>query len=134
MPVDEQQIGQLIGTVAGLSTSFQTMQAAQERNRSEVIDIFKEMRDDVKNLATATKSASDKLADSMSSHIKEDSLTHNDVVNLKIWREEAGDKIDTLWDARSETTGMLSISRLVGGTLWAIFAVGFGFFLQWHFK
>lgn len=123
MPVDEQQIGQLIGTVSGLSNSFQTMQAAQERNRAEVIDIFKEMRDNVKEVAVA-----------MTAHIKEDSVAHNDVENIKVWRKEAGDRIDKLWDGRSEATGMLSISRLAGGAIWALFAVGFGFFLQWHFK
>ena len=62
MPVDDQKIGELIGTVAGLSQSFATMQQAQERSRVEVMDIFKEMRDNVKDLATNTTTAADKLA------------------------------------------------------------------------
>src|ERR1700693_2041921 len=119
MPIDEQQIGQLIGTVSGLSTSFQTMQAAQERNRTEVIDIFKEMRDDVKNLAIATKTSSEKLADAMSQHIKEDTMVHNDVNNILEWRKGAGERIDALWDDRSKTTGILSVSRLAGGAVWS---------------
>lgn len=134
MPIDEQRIGQLIGTVAGLSTSFQTMQAAQESNRKEVIDIFREMRDDVKDLASTTKASSEKLADAMSAHIKEDSLTHNEVENFKVWRREAEDRLDTLWDGRNETNGILSVSRLLGGGIWAIGAVGLGYFLQWEFK
>lgn len=134
MPVDEQAIGQLIGTVSGLSTSFQTMQAAQERNRAEVIDIFKEMRDDVKNLAATTKVASDKLADAMSVHIKEDSISHNDVENIKVWRKEAGDRMDMLWDERNTSKGMFSASRLISGATWSTLAVIAGLLLQWKFK
>ena len=129
MPIDEQQIGQLIGTVSGLSTSFQTMQAAQERNRTEVIDIFKEMRDDVKNLAIATKTSSEKLADAMSQHIKEDTMVHNDVNNILEWRKGAGERIDALWDDRSKTTGILSVSRLAGGAVWSAIVLAAGYFM-----
>lgn len=123
MPIDEQQIGQLIGTVAALSVAFQTMQAAQERNRAEVIDIFKEMRDGVKEVAV-----------SMSAHIKEDSMAHNDVENLKAWRKDAEDRMDILWDDKNTAKGMFSASRLISGAAWSTIAVGLGFLLQWKFR
>lgn len=132
--MDDQKLGELSGQVAGLTTAFSAMQIAQESNRKEVIDIFREMRNDVKDLAAATKTSADKLADSMSMHIKETIITKNDVANILEWRKNVGATIDTLWDERNNAKGMFSASRLISGALWSTLAVCVGFFLQWHYK
>lgn len=134
MAIDESKIGELIGTVAGLSQSFATMQQAQERSRVEVMDIFKEMRDNVKELASNTTASADKLAVSMAHHITDDNAVHTKVESILQWRGSVSSQIDLLWDERNKTTGILSASRLGGGAIWAIVVVIVGYVLQAHFK
>jgi Flp pilus assembly protein TadB len=123
MPVDDQKIGELIGTVAGLSQSFATMQQAQECSRVEVMDIFKEMRDNVKDLAANTTSAADRLAVSMAHHIADDNAVHSKVESIQQWRNSVSPQMDVLWDERNKTTGMLSASRLAAAAIWSVVTV-----------
>ena len=94
MPLDETKLGELIGTVTGQTKAIDSLQKSMETNRNEVIAIFREMRDGVKDLATSTKAASEKLADSMAIHIKEDTVAHNDIANIVQWRKETEEKIE----------------------------------------
>ena len=88
MPLDETKLGELIGTVTGQTKAIDSLQKSMETNRNEVIAIFREMRDGVKDLATSTKAASEKLADSMAIHIKEDNRNSQ---RIKInWRISLG--------------------------------------------
>lgn len=129
MPIDDQKIGELIGNVAGLSQSFATMQQAQERGRIEVIDIFREMRNDVKDLAKQTAISAETLSVAMTAHMKEDMIAHNNLENLVEWRKDVETRFDQVWDERNKTKGILSASRLGGGAIWAIIAIGIGYFL-----
>jgi gas vesicle protein len=128
MPVDDQKIGELIGTVAGLSQSFATMQQAQERSRVEVMDIFKEMRDNVKDLATNTTTAADKLAVSMAHHIADDNAVHSKVDSIQQWRNSVSPQLEVLWDERNKTTGILSVSKFLTAGIYALMALAAGYF------
>lgn len=134
MPINEQQIGELIGNVSGLSKSFALMQSSQENSRREVTDIFREMRDNIKDLAAASKISSDKIADAMAVHNKEDIIAHNTIENIVEWRKDIETRLDQMWDEHNNAKGILSASRLAGGALWAIATIGVGYFFQWHFK
>lgn len=135
MPIDEAKIGELIGTVAGLARSFDIMQKSQQENRSEVISIFKEMRDDVKDLAETSAASASKLADAMSQHIKDDNSIHAQVLGIASWRmgdngnNGAAARVDEMWDNQNKATGILSASRLLGGALWAVLAVAIGYII-----
>lgn len=135
MPIDEAKIGELIGTVAGLARSFESMQKSQQDGRTEVLDIFKEMRDNVRDLAEASSASAEKLADAMSQHIKDDNAIHAQVLSLAGWRMgESGNngaaaQVSEMWDSKNKATGMLSASRLAGGAIWAIIALVAGYFI-----
>ncbi len=116
----EQEFGQLIGTVAGLTSAFENMQRAQENNRREFMDIFKEIRDTTKEVATG-----------FTQHVKEDSVFYGNVASLEDWRGDgdgAENKINIMWDERNKTTGIMSVSRLAGGLLWGIIVLIVGYF------
>lgn len=139
MAFDEAKIGELIGTVSGLANSTKRIEESQDTMRREFLDVFSEMRRDVKEMAVQTKDSAEKLADAVTQHLKDDNAIHVQVVSLLEWRQGNGNegaekRVGTLWDERNKNVGILSASRLIGGGIWAIIAVSAGFGLEHLFK
>lgn len=138
MPIDEAKIGELMGIVNSQTKAIDTMQKSQEISRIEVLNIFKEMRDNVKDLSETTAQSASKLADAMSQHIKDDNAMHAQILSISGWRigengnNGAASQVSQMWDERNKTTGMLSASRLIGGAIWGILILIAGYFMPKH--
>jgi hypothetical protein len=124
MVYDDARVGELIGTVTSMVGRLDYMQKTQEANRQEFLDIFKEMRDGVKE-----------IANSLAQHVKDDNAIHAQVLSVAQWRigengnNGAAAQLDTLWDEHNRTAGAFKASRFIGGALWALFAIAVGYFM-----
>lgn len=112
-------LGKLIGTVDGLSQTLKDQNTSAANNRNEFIKIFEGMRQDSKDAANV-----------MASHIKEDNLHHQALLELMTWKKDAEPKVNDLYDNKNIAKGAVWASGLFGTFLGgAIVAL-----LQWLHK
>ena len=96
-------LGTLIGTVNGLVKTLEKQNEAFAENRKEVMDIFKGMREDSKELGAK-----------IDTHMRDDGLVHNIVLELKNWKDDAAPKVDNLWDTQNKGKGAAWASGVFG--------------------
>src|SRR5579862_5765284 len=124
-------LGKLIATVDGLVKTLDEQNKTTERNRieqnaaaaksrEEFMDVFKGIRDDLKDQAKLIQ----EQAKLTQEHILEDNTHHSATLKLATWAEEVNPKIDALWDNQNKQKGAIvasgTIGSITGGAIVAI--------------
>ena len=122
------ELGKLIQKVDGLgkalddqNTNSEKRRIEQkldaEKDRKEFMDIFKEIRDEIKTSNEIVQS-----------HVKEDAPFHSMVMELVKWKTEVEPNINTMWDRMNKGIGATMASGIFGTLVGSVIVTAVEYF------
>ena len=112
-----QALAVAVGTLTGTVTAV--MKALDDQNKSSAInrqEFLKALEDNHKD----TKEALSLL----STHIKEDSVMNQAVVELMTWKGKAEGRVDILWDTKNKQSGAAGVMGIIGSIIGGLLVAG----------
>ena len=112
-----QALAVAVGTLTGTVTAV--MKALDDQNKSSAInrqEFLKALEDNHKD----TKEALSLL----STHIKEDSVMNQAVVELMTWKGKAEGMVDILWDTKNKQSGAAGVMGIIGSIIGGLLVAG----------